>query len=62
MYHDMLIGHGDKDTSVVHKIWLKLYRSMILMNEVILDWWTYSDFERKLMFKPPNHNSVSEGP
>lgn len=50
MYHDMLIGHGDKETVGGTVDMVKALKDNDLMDEVILDWWTYSDFEERLMF------------
>ena len=51
MYHDMLIGHGKKDTADSAEDFVKALRDNDLIENVVIDWWTYSDFQDKLMFQ-----------
>jgi hypothetical protein len=51
MYHDMLIGHGESDTADSAEDMIKALRDNDLVDNVIIDWWTYSDFQDKLMFQ-----------
>lgn len=54
MYHDMLIDHGPCTTADGEdkcKLMMEAIRDNDLTNEVIIDWWTYSDFQESLMFQ-----------
>jgi hypothetical protein len=51
MYHDMLIGHGVADTVNSAEDMVKALRDNNLIDNVVIDWWTYSDFQDKLMFQ-----------
>ncbi|HOJ11479.1 MAG TPA: family 20 glycosylhydrolase [Clostridiales bacterium] len=51
MYHDMLIGHGEADTAESAEDMVKALRDNDLIDNVVIDWWTYSDFQDKLMFQ-----------
>ncbi|NMA95037.1 MAG: family 20 glycosylhydrolase [Clostridiales bacterium] len=50
MYHDMLIGHGEKETAESTGDMVKALRENDLIDNVIIDWWTYSDYKERLMF------------
>jgi len=51
MYHDMLIGHGEADTANSTEDMVKALHDNNLIDNVVIDWWTYSDFQDKLMFQ-----------
>ena len=55
MYHDMLIGHGGSERSSISsescELMMHALRANGLTDVVVIDWWTYSDFEEGLMFK-----------
>ena len=51
MYHDILIGHGQSDTAESTEDMVKALHDNDLIDNVVIDWWTYSDFQDKLMFQ-----------
>jgi hypothetical protein len=51
MYSDMLIGHGESDTANSAEDMVKALRDNGLMDVVVIDWWTYSDFKNQLMYQ-----------
>jgi hypothetical protein len=51
MYHDMLIGHGKRTTGDGAEDMIKALNENNLTDNVVIDWWTYSDFKDKLMFQ-----------
>lgn len=51
MYSDMLIGHGESDTVDSADDLIKALGENDLMDVVVIDWWTYSDFQDKLMYQ-----------
>lgn len=51
MYHDMLIGHGGAGTEGSAEDLVTVLRDNDLIDNVVIDWWSYSDFQEKLMFQ-----------
>ena len=51
MYSDMLVGHGVSDIANSAEDMVKALHDNDLINEVVIDWWTYSDFKEKLMYQ-----------
>ncbi|NLC43561.1 MAG: family 20 glycosylhydrolase, partial [Clostridiales bacterium] len=51
MYSDMLVGHGESDTANSADDMVKALHDNDLMDVVVIDWWTYSDFKEKLMYQ-----------
>lgn len=51
MYHDMLIRDGKAEADDSTRDMVKALRDNDLIDNVVIDWWTYSDFQEKLMFQ-----------
>ncbi len=51
MYHDMLIGHGEEETAESADDMVRALKENDLIDNVVIDWWTYSDFQDQLMFQ-----------
>ena len=51
LYHDMLIAHGTYGETDSCGLMMDALRQNDLLGEVVIDWWTYSDFQESLMFQ-----------
>lgn len=51
MYHDMLIGHGRSTDGDATEDMMRALKENDLTDVVVIDWWTYSDFQENLMFQ-----------
>lgn len=51
MYHDMLIGHGRSIEGEATEDMMNALKENDLLDVVVIDWWTYSDFKENLMFQ-----------
>ena len=51
LYHDMLIPHGTYGETDSCSLMMDALRQNDLLDEVVIDWWTYSDYQENLMFQ-----------